>query len=125
MQPTTDQLLKMMEFLKRESFSIPHYNMPLPREADGENYRPEKIFTLSSTGRMSYTGWGYFKRGGKPNITVSGIALDDRWIDRAYLHLAEEVRNVVKKKVEKAIMNKVGDLILRFNGLSFIDLDAD
>jgi hypothetical protein len=123
MQPTIEQLIKMMDFLKVDSFVIPSYSMKLPDEADGENWRPERIFRLHRNGKMSYRGWGYVPRGMKKDVEVLGITLNNRWIDRAYLFLAEEVRNNVKRKAEKAVMEKVGMLILKFNGLDFIDLN--
>src|SRR5579871_6525664 len=72
LQPTIIQLIQMMQYLNIWSFVIPSYNLQLPPEADGGNYRSEKIFRLLRSGLMNYSGSGDFTAG-KADVHVGGI----------------------------------------------------
>lgn len=127
MEPTVEKLISMMVYLGRHHYVIPCYNLPLPFEADGDNYRPNKMFRLLTNGTMEYQGWGLATSRmnpspGKNDVCVSGISLSSRWVSRAYLFLSDEVREKVKAKTANAKMKDVGNLLLRFNKLEFIDL---
>lgn len=116
MQPTIDKLLKMMKFLNVEYYDIPSHSMPLPEEASGKNFRLEKKFKLLRDGSMTYHGFGV---GAKyPETHYYGLKLSDRWIERAYVYLINDVR----KKVIKKYPAKIAHVILKFNDLDFVDL---
>jgi hypothetical protein len=122
--PTLDKIYKMMEFLKLDSFVIPHYNLPLPFQADGDGYRPEKVFRLLNDGMMTYHGWGVLSNNThRGPITITNIKPPERWIERAYVHLIIDCRVEVKRRTERSVRgkwsdyDKVRDLILKFNGL--------
>lgn len=121
-QPTIKQLIKMMEFIGEYSFIIPSYNLPLPIEADGENYRPEKVFRLLRSGLMSYSGSGGMPKGVLPDINRGGIKPTQQWIDRAYIFLIKKVQLRITTKTAQCKMEHIQELLLRFNGLDFIDL---
>jgi hypothetical protein len=124
--PTINQVLMMMDFLQKDSFIVPYYDLPLPPEADDKNYRPNKIFTLLNDGTLSYKGFGVKNFSGKnvlkKDIIITGIKPTQRWIDRSYLFLADDVRAKVRLQTQKATMRDVAKLVLRFNGLSFLDI---
>lgn len=124
--PTIDQVLKMMDFLQRDSFVIPYYDLPLPQEADYDNYRPNKVFTLINDGTMSYRGIGVNDFSGnhdiRMDIIITGIKPTQKWINRSYLFLCDDVMAKIRLKTQRATMRDIGKLILRFNGLSFIDM---
>src|SRR5277367_1486823 len=122
MQATVENLSKMMTYLKIDSFIIHHQGLPLPFEADGENYRPNMIFRLYKNGLMEYRGWGLalpriHPSSGKLDITIGGIRPTERWLARAYIFLIDDVRNKVVAKTITAKMKNAGKLILKFNGL--------
>ena len=112
----------MMVYMHHQSFVIPHHNLPLPYQADGEHYRTEKCFRLMRNGLLHYRGWGCAPRGMQMDINEFGIVPTPQWINRAYVFLIPEVRNAVLRKSKNAAMKRVGQLILRFNQLDFVDL---
>lgn len=127
MHATVENIAKMMTYLGKDSFVIPHHSLPLPFEADGENYRPSKIFRIFKNGLMEYHGYGLsYSRmnpsAGKMDITIGRIPPSDRWLTRAYIFLIDEVRDKVRVKTAFSHMKNVGKLVLKFNGLEFVDL---
>jgi len=127
MHATVENLAKMMTYMRMDSYVIPHHSLPLPFEADGENYRPQRMFRIYKNGLMEYRGWGLaYSRmsptGGKLDIMIGGIHPTDRWITRAYIFLIDEVRDRVVSRTITAKMKNAGKLILKFNGLDFIEL---
>src|SRR5271165_6229935 len=120
-QPTIDHLKKMMEFCNDYSFVIPSYNLNLPPEASGVNYRPEKIFRLLRSGFMSYSGTGFSSTKGKlSDINVGGIPLTQQWIDRAYIFLSAKVKEKTKAKAGACKIKYIDQLLLRFGGCEFL-----
>src|ERR1700733_1554887 len=105
-QPTIVELIQMMKYLNIWSFVIPSYNMKLPEQADGGNYRSEKVFRLLRSGLMNYNGSGDFTAG-KADVHVGGIVLTQPWIDRAYIYLTKAIHIKVKKKTEHSTMKNV------------------
>jgi len=125
MEPTLTQLVRMMDYMGLDSHVIQHMGLPLPFEADGENYRPDKLFRIYRNGTMEYRGWGLAKMNISPrklDVTIGGIPATQRWISRAHLFLSDEVRHKINAKIVYARMPNVGKLILKFNKLEFIDL---
>jgi hypothetical protein len=120
--PTIDKISRMMEFLGIDYYTIPHYNLPMPSAAEGENYRPEKMFRLFPNGRMTYFGWGYVPRGIKDNITIDNLIPDQRYIDRAYIFLNDDVKEKIQEKTKFSGMKNIQKLLLKFNHLEFVDL---
>lgn len=119
----------MMDYMKIESFVIPHHQLPLPDEAWGHGFRPEKVFRLFRTGFMSYKGFGHVPRRVKPDIEVI-LSASPRFIERAYIFLLDDVRDKVKKIVKSGASISFSDdivkdrcyLILRFNDMKFVNL---
>jgi hypothetical protein len=120
LQPTILQLTNMMEFLNIWSFIIPSYNMPPPKETEGYLYRPVQIYRLTRSGSMAYWGSGDPK---KPDVHIGGIVLIQTWIDRAYIHLTQQVRETMKAKTVASSFPHIEELLVRFHGLDFIVLD--
>lgn len=133
MLPNLDAVFKMMDFLEVDSYVIPHYHLPLPPQADGEHYRPEKVFRLHNDGTMTYHGQGvgsirmvpkFIKHG---PITITNIKPSDRWIERAYIHILSDVHEEVERRAKKAVMSRISELkkvkklILKFNSLDFVE----
>lgn len=112
--------------MKLDHYVIHHHSLPLPPQADGENYRPNQLFRLFRDGTMQYNGWGLDYMGKhtrKPDVTISGIVATDRWLDRAYLFLFDEVRERVSQRTIHSHMKNAAKLVLKFNHLEFIELN--
>lgn len=126
MQPTVEKIVLMIQYLGNSSFVVPHHHLPLPEEADGENYRSEKVFRFLLNGKLFYQGWGSAPHlGRKFDISIGNITPTQRWIDRAYIYIIGEVRSKVKIAAGKSGLpvRKAGRLILKFNHLDFVDID--
>lgn len=117
-QPTMQQLQKMMEFCNEYSFIIPSYNLVLPEQATGKNFRTEMTFRLLRSGFMTYSGSNVQNR--TADINVGGILLTQPWIDRAYILLASKVKNKIKEKTKDCKMEHIPELLLRFGGVGFL-----
>ena len=122
-QPTIDQLIQMMQFINEYSIVIPHYNLKLPDQATGYNFRPEKSFRLLRTGLMTYSGNGGDPKSKYPDITIGGITLPQPWIDRAYIHIVERIKEKLSSKIKRSKVNRLPELLLRFGGLNFLDFN--
>jgi hypothetical protein len=120
---TLEKCLRMMEYLSLHSYVIPHHNIELPEQADGKNYRAEKCFRLLKNGTIHYKGWSCAPNGLQMDINTFGIIPNDRWLDRAYVFMVMEVRNKILRKTQlQTDIKDIGNLILRFNQLDFVDL---
>lgn len=118
-----ENIVRMIDFLKKDSFVIPHYNMQMPEEANGDNFRPEKSFRLHKDGYITYYGSGGIPKQIKPDICKYSIKANQAWLDRAYVHLADDVREKIKKTIEGfAFSKRFAKLILKFNGLDFLNI---
>ena len=116
----------MMEYLGLHSYVIPHHNIELPPEAEEKNYRPEKCFRLLKNGTMHYKGWSGAPKGLQMDINTFGIVPNNRWLERAYVFMVMEVRNKVLRKTQSQTdIKDIGNLILRFNDLGFVDLHCE
>lgn len=105
---------------------VPHHNLELPPECDGNNYRPEKYFRLLRDGSMTYTGWGIVaNRQMSSNVMHYGIKPNQKWIDRAYIFLVDEVKNRIKQNTMGCRMKYIEKLILKFNKIDFINFEKD
>lgn len=119
LQPTTEQLIAMMNFLKEYAFVIPDSNLTLPPEVSGEHYRTNRVFRLLRTGMMSYVG----ENVGTSNQTfLHGIKMTQQWIDRAYILMLERIKQKLRINTKHCQMEHIQELLLRFNGLDFIDV---
>jgi hypothetical protein len=118
LEPTIEQLIRMMEYLKVWSFVIPSYNMAFPAEIDNVYWRPEKVFRFLRSGIMTYSGSGDLH---KADAHIGGVMPTQAWIDRAYIHLTQLVQGKVKLQMGKSTFPHIGELLLRFNGMDFID----
>jgi hypothetical protein len=126
METTLNKCISMMEYMDILTFVIPHHNLPLPEQAEGIHYRAEKTFRLIRyNGKIHYRGWGCAPDGMKMDVNTYGINPPDQWIERAYLYLIDDVKNKVIRRTKTATMKNVGSLILRFNGLSFVELGCE
>jgi hypothetical protein len=108
-----------MSYLGIDSYIVPHYNLPLPEEASGSNFRPEKIFRLYRNGTMSYQGYGYGAT--MKNIQIDNIVPSERYLTRVYLHMVGEARRRAKHRAKFGGIPNLEHLILKFNGIDFID----
>lgn len=123
MKITLDKVIAMMKFLGYTSYIIHHDGLPLPSVADGDNYRQTKIFRLYSSGTLYYHGTGYRVMGKDvPNIDIFEIDPPQAFIDRAYSFIISTVRNKITSKTKDTGMKRIKELILKFNGLDFIDI---
>jgi len=120
-QPTIKQLVKMMEFCNEYSFVIPSYNLVLPEEATGSNFRSSSVFRLLRSGFMTYSGFGGANKR-IADINIGGIPLPQQWIDRAYIFLSEQVKLKTKEKAVGWNMKHIPELLLKFGGCDFIQL---
>lgn len=117
--PSVDKLIAMMDYLGIEAYTVPHFNLKMLKEADGENYRAEKIFKFHNNGTISYYGWS--PTAIKENIKIEGITPTDQYINRIYIYMVDDVKAKIIRKTERCKMNYVRDLILKFNSLDFIE----
>jgi len=116
---TMRKIVLLMNYLKMESYVIPHYNLPTPKEVEGNSFRHEKVFKLYKDGTMSYKGYGYGKV--VKEIYIENIKPDERYLTRAYLHLVNDARKRVKHRSKYGGMPNLEYLILKFNFIDFID----
>lgn len=115
---TMDKINRLFDYLKIESYIIPAYHLPLPDEANGSNFRPERLFRLYRNGTMSYKGYGYGAT--MRDIETFGIIPDQRYLTRAYLHLVTDARQRIKHRVAFGGMPNLEHLIIKFNHLDFL-----
>ena len=116
------EIRELMAYLKVWSLVIPHYNLPIPEEAEGANYRPDRTFRLLRSGTMTYSGTG----GLPANITdvfIGGISPTGAWLTRAYLNLIDMVKEDIRKKIKGTMFHydRLPELLLRFNGIDFVN----
>ena len=119
---TIDKIVKMMGYLNIEYYIIPHYNLETPEELRGDKlFRSEKVYTMYKTGFMSYKG--YSCGAGKPEVYMTGMMPPQAFLTRAYLHLLNDVDSKLKWKAAYSMMPNIRDLMVKFNGLDFINGD--
>ena len=119
----------MLSYMRVEKYPIPHYNMLLPEVAMGSGYRPEKQFWFMQNGTIMYSGWGGYKdgdsyKGASFDISHFGIKPNQQWIDRAYIHMTEDIVKRIKAKSKSTAIDNIEHLILKFEGLDFISTGA-
>lgn len=116
MKSDKDKILKMMEYLKIDSFVVPSYNLPVPKEINS-HYRAEKVFRFLKNGTMTYRGMG----GGKTtDVVIPGIKADEEWLERIFNEMCEMVLQEVKNKTKNHKMKHADILLLKFNRLDFL-----
>jgi len=109
----------MLNYLGVKSYIIPHYNLPMPPAACGYNYRSDKIFTLEYDGTMTYKGYGDKKS--TQDVHRMNVYIPDAFMTRAYIHLTEEVNRKLKHKEITSLMPNIRGLLIKFNGLEFLE----
>lgn len=119
--PNLEKVILMMKYLKMGNYVIPHYNLELPCQVEGINYRAEKLFRLYANGSMSYFGYA---SGTSPqaSVIIDGLIPSQKFIDRAYMFLHDDIRDLIKERASNSKMPNVAQLILKFNDLEFITL---
>jgi hypothetical protein len=117
---TIDKIVRMMTYLNIEYYIVPHYHLEAPEILRNEKFfRSEKIYTLYRTGYMSYKG--YPCGVAKPEVYMSGLTPPQPFLTRVYLHLMTDVNTKLKWKTQGSLMPNVRDLMVKFNGLEFVD----
>lgn len=122
--PMLNDIVRMMRFLDIETYVIPHWNMELPEEAMGENFRPDKVFRLFKNGTMSYTGSGSVPKISRPDISIVGMKVPDRYLERSYRFMKDDCAKKIVQSTKNIKMDNAASLIVKFNKLSFIDINA-
>jgi hypothetical protein len=116
-KPEIKHIISMMDFLNIDDFVIPYFSLRLPIEANGDNYRSEKVFKFNRrNGSMTYFGSGSSHL---DDIIIRGIQINDAWISRAFNFLSMEIDVKLKKKVEGECMNDLRMLLMKFNKIDF------
>ena len=116
------EIRELMAYLKVWALVVPHYNLPIPEEAEGANFRPDRAFRLLRAGTMTYSGTG-----GLPanmhDVFIGGIVPTSPWLTRAYLNLIDMVKEDIRKKIKGTMFHsgRLPELLLRFNGIDFIN----
>lgn len=127
-QPTTNHLYRMMSYLNIYSFSIPSFDMELPECIAVEPFKSERIFRIMKSDMqqgvpvMYFEGVEYGARGFRKEVYKNNIHMNQRWIDRAFLYLVEDVKNRIKMRALGCGIKNVEQLALKFNKLEFISL---
>lgn len=122
MKATIEKNILLLKYYGAPYFSVPYYNLQVPREADGDNFRPDKQFRFVSNGDIIYLGKGR-GREGYPDITVMGIKPDKTWTDRIYIELGASVKLKVSIQAKKSLIKNFARLIMKFNKIDFIYQD--
>jgi hypothetical protein len=118
---TVDHLIKMINFLEKETFVIDFHGLKLPKQADGIFWKAERIFKFKKNGRISYKGWGY-PDNGHTFIENDDIDISDnqQWIGRTFLDLLEDIKSELYLLTRGSGMKNAYRLLLKFNGLDFL-----
>lgn len=118
-----DRIIRLMDFLNKDYCFIPHWGLPVPPEADGDNYRPERLFKFFRNGTMTYMGSGYEHHAiiQKPNIKITGIKPDSIYINKLYSILVEDAKTELKYKIGRTKINNIEFLLLKFNNIEFLN----
>lgn len=119
-----DKIFRLMDYLHKTYYIFPTYKLPLLPEADGINYRPERIFKFIRDGTISYYGMGYDTSRPslyKDNVKVHGIMPNETYLNRIYEHIADDVRVGIRRRVIFSKMKYAEKLVLKFNNIEFIN----
>lgn len=118
-EATIEKNILLLQYYGAPYFSVPYYNLQMPREAEGDNFRPDRQFRFVSSGEMIYLGKGRWREG-YPDITVMGIKPDKAWTERIYIELGASVKVKVRASAKKSLIRNTARLIMKFNKIDFI-----
>jgi hypothetical protein len=121
-----EKCLVMMRYLGCDEYTIPTQGINLPTEVEYDGFRPDKLMKLCANGTLKYVGLAYHSSsppfGYKVPTTILGIKPPFEWLERAYSFLSDDVSSSISKNIErnKCNMANAKELVLKFNGLSFL-----
>lgn len=118
MDISVKKVSKMMDFLSIESYIVPHYSLapPEPINSDRTLYRSSATYRLFKDGTMFYRGLNDGPN--RPTITMR-VDPTDTFVIRAYVCLADDCRKAANILCRDN--KKYSQLMLRFNGLGFLN----